>query len=81
MAQAQIDEVNCEEIILFEERKNRIVCRLGIVQEVVVKKVKGELKICLKENSKTLTITGDFFERLLTLSESLQLVAAFVRGN
>jgi len=48
MAQAHVDLVKSQDITIVEDTPSKVVCRLGLAQEVIIKKVKGELKICLK---------------------------------
>jgi len=81
MAQAQVDILNSEPISITQLRQNRVSCRLDISREAIIAKSKGELIIYLKEDSKTVKISATFLEKLLHLSESLQLIVAFVRGN
>ena len=80
MAQSQIDSIQGADIEIKEIISNRIICRLGITQEIIVKKVKGEMRICLKEDKTSMCITGDFFKTLLSSSESLQFIYSFVES-
>lgn len=77
MAQASIDLVNREDIVVTEVLPNRVVCRLDIDREIVVKNVKGELKICLKEKGKTVCLKADFLKKMLFVSESLHCIFSF----
>lgn len=62
MAQASIELLKRENIIVTTVSPNLITCRLDIDKEIIVKKVKGELKACLTEKAKTVCLKGDFLK-------------------
>ena len=78
MAQEIINRIVKDDLSLTSISHSKVSCRLGITQEVIVKKVKGNLFVCLKEGGKSIQVSGDFFRKVLFLSESLQCVCALV---
>ena len=80
MAQAQIENIKREDIIIEELTSNKITCRIGIGQTVIIQKVKGEPQIILKEEGKTIRISKDYFGKILKLCESFQLIVSFLNG-
>lgn len=89
MAQTYIDQIKNDDVVVLyflddvsvtDISPNLIVCCLGLDQEAIVKKVKNNVRIVLKEKGKTVRIPGDFLKKLLSVSESLLCVCAFVGG-
>ena len=80
MAQAHIDRIQNEDISVTDISPNRVVCRLSLTQEVVIRKVKGELRICLIDDGKRKTLSGEFLKKLLNVSESLWCICTFVES-
>lgn len=78
MAQAHVDLVKTEDITVSEVTSNKIVCRLGLDHELTVKQLKGEIKIFIKDQNKTVCLKGTLFKKLLYLSESLQCIYSFI---
>jgi len=78
MAQVQVELLKSEGISIIEVKESRVGCRLDLKREIIIKKGKDELKIYLREDSKTVFVSWCFIDKLLQCSESIRLIYAFI---
>ena len=81
MAQAYVNFVKEEGLYIERTTDKKVVCRLGVAEEIIITKSKGEIKIVLKNESKRTTLSENVFNKIYNLGESIHLLISFLKGT
>ena len=81
MTQAHINLIQNNGLYIVRNTHTEVTCRIGLSEELKIKKVKGEIKLHYKDDKTKFTISEDIFNKLYDIAESIQMLTSFLRGS